>query len=266
MSARARRVRQQLGERDLELLHTLANLRLMTGQQIRRLLHPDGNRVTQARKVRALLVRLAELGVVVRLARRVGGIYAGSEGHVIGLSGLGHAVLAVGTERAGQRHRGVSDTKLAFQEHVLQVSELFVSLKERELTGHAELLVFDGEPAAWRRFSGYGGGSRILKPDAFLRLGIGDVELHAFAEMDLATESGPTLARKLSVYVDYWRSGAEQAEHGIFPEVWWLVPDSRRAAVLSRLIGRLPADARDLFVVALIEQAADQLTTEGGNS
>ncbi len=257
--SRAWRLRQQLGERDLAILIMLRDLRLMTGQQIRRAFFPDGNQITQARKARAVLKRLIELRLVVRLRRRVGGLHAGSEGQIVGLSGLGQAVLDVDTETT-RRHRSVTDTKLAHQEHILAVAELHTLLLERSRTGQSELLEFQAEPACWRRFSGIGGQAVTLKPDAFVRLAVGDYEVTAFIEQDMATESLPTIVRKLGVHIDYWRSGQEQHEHGVHPRVWWLVPDAARLKAIGRAIGRVPAEARQLFEVVLTEQAADQLT------
>lgn len=253
------RLRQQIGERDLAILAMLRELRLMTGQQIRRAFFPDGSQITQARKTRAVLKRLIELRLVVRLRRRVGGLRGGSEGQIAGLSGLGHAVLDVGTETT-RRHRSVTDTKLSFQEHVLAVADLRIQLLEHSRTGHAELLEFEAEPACWRRFSGIGGHAVTLKPDAFVRLAVGEYIVVAFIEQDMATESLPTIVRKLGVHIDYWRSGQEQHEHGVHPQVWWLVPDTARLKAMARAIGRVPAEARQLFEVVLTEQAADQLT------
>jgi len=257
--SRAARLRQQLSDRDLDLLLMLRELRLMTGNQIRRAFFPDGNQVTQARKARAVLKRLTTLGLTARMRRRVGGLHAGSEGQVVGLSGLGHAVLDVGTETP-QRHRSVTETKLAFQEHVLEVAELRVRLTELTRTGPAELLEFQAEPACWRRFSGIGGYAVTLKPDALVRLAVGDYEVVAFIEQDMATESLSTITRKLGVHIDYWRSGQEQHEHGVHPRVWWLVPDTARLTAITRAIGRVPREARELFTVVLTEQAADLLT------
>lgn len=256
--SRAWRLRQQLSERDLAILGMLRELRLMTGQQIRRAFCPDGNHITQARKTRAVLKRLIEQRLVVRLRRRVGGLHAGSEGQIVGLSGLGHAVLDVGIETA-RRHRSVTDTKLGHQEHVLAVSELRVQLQERSRTGQIELLEFRAEPAAWRRFAGIGGHAVTLKPDAFVRLAVGEYEVVAFIEQDMSTESVPTIVRKLGVHIDYWRSGQEQHEHGVHPRVWWLVPDTARLKAIARAIGRVPAETRQLFEVVPTEQAADQL-------
>src|SRR4051795_11692450 len=94
--APAYRLASQLGPRDLAILESLQEFRLMSGAQIRRQHFAGGQPATQARKARAVLQRLTALGLLTRLERRVGGIHAGSEGQVVGLSGLGHAVLDVG--------------------------------------------------------------------------------------------------------------------------------------------------------------------------
>jgi hypothetical protein len=162
----------------------------------------------------------------------------------------------------------VPETKLAFQSHVLAVSELAINLTERARTGACQLEEFRAEPGCWRWFPGLAGGRQVLKPDAYVRLGIGEFELTAFIEQDMDTESLPTIARKLAVYIDYWRSGTEQHKHGVFPRVWWLVPDITRLRGIGAAIQTVPADARDLFTVALTNQAATLLTRlpspEGG--
>jgi Replication-relaxation len=270
MSGRTRslHLRERLSSRDLAILTSLQNLRFMTGQQVRRLHFAAGIATTQARKTRAALQRLHELRLIVRLNRRVGGLHAGSEGYVVGLSGWGYAVLDLDNPNP-QRHRRVTDTKPAFQDHVLAVSELHVLLVEHDRTTPDDLVEFAAEPAAWRHFTGIGGQRITLKPDAYLRLGIGDVELMAFLEQDMATESLPTIARKLGVYVDYWRSGLEQQLYDVFPFVLWLVPTRKRLGELARAIQRVPNEARHLFKVALHGDAIKlltQLSAEGGVS
>lgn len=260
---RARRLRDRLGERDLAILESLQELRLMSGAQLRRLHFPDGQQTTQARKTRAVLKRLAELRLIVRSSRRVGGIRAGSEGHVIGLSGLGQAVLTLGTGTP-RRHRRVTDTKPAFQAHALAVSELAVALYEHQRAGDCAIDKLRAEPGCWRWFTGLGGQRRVLKPDLFVRLDVGEFEQSAFIELDQATESLPTIARKLGVYVDYWRSGQEQHEHGVFPKVWWVVPDAARLKAITRAVQRAPGEARDLFAVVLGHDAAEALTQPPG--
>lgn len=263
---RAAHLRDNLSDRDMEILGDLDALRLLTAQQVRRLHFASGDPATQSRKVRAALQRLDELGVIVRLARRVGGVHSGSEGFVVGLSGWGQAVLDIG-QSDGRRHRRVIETKPAFQAHLLAVNDLYVQLVEHHYEGLCELIEFAAEPASWRRFGGIGGQAVTLKPDAFVRFGVQDYELAAFVEQDMATESLPTIGRKLGVYVSYWRTGQEQQATGIFPRVWWLVPTTGRLDAIVRSIRKLPREARALFGVCLTAEAVHYLTqlpTQGG--
>jgi hypothetical protein len=259
MSGRGRavRARARLGDRDFALLESLRDQRLMTGEQLRRLYLPDGEQVTQARKMRRTLSRLTELGVVVRLNRQIGGVHSGSEGHVYGLSGRGYAVLDQSSE--GRRHRAVTEGKLAFQDHVLAVSELCVSMHEHSRRGAFDLLDFQAEPDCWRRYTGSGGQLITLKPDAFVRLGVGAYEVSAFIEQDLSSESLPTIYRKSQRYVEYWRCGIEQHQHGVFPAVWWLVPDQKRLNGVVRTLRTLAHDVQALFRVALTSEAVTLL-------
>jgi len=267
-AGRARTVHRRLGERDLAILRTLATFRLMTGRQLQRLHVTNKAPVTAARRMRAVLRRLSELRVLVRLERRIGGVQAGSEGMVYGLSGLGCAVLALDGP-AGHRLKPVGSAKMAFQDHVLAVAELYVQLRERHLAGPAELITFEAEPACWRTHAGRGGERAVLKPDAHLVLGVGDYEQAAFIELDTGSESLPTVSRKCRRYLDYWQAGQEQQAYGVFPRVWWLVPTERRRDGIAGVIGRLPADERALFTVALTTDAAVLLTApvdDGGSS
>lgn len=257
---RAARLRTKLSDRDMAILSTLSKLRLLTGRQLRRLFFAVGDPVTQARKARAAIKRLSELGVVTRLARRIGGMHSGSEGQVITLTGLGHAVLAQDTD-APIRVRSIIDRKPAFQDHLLAVNELNVQLRERSWEGVIDLLDFQPEPACWRGFPGIGGQLITLKPDAFVRLGVGEYEVSAFIEQDQDTESLATIARKLDVYLSYYRSGQEQHEHGVFPLVWWLVPSTKRLAGIAKVIRRLPDEAHALFQVALSDEAVNRIAT-----
>jgi hypothetical protein len=164
-----------------------------------------------------------------------------------------------------------ADTKSAFEAHVLAVSELAVCLTERASAGAFVVEELRAEPGCWRWFSGVSG-KRIVKPDLFARLNVGDYELASFVEVDMASESLPTIARKCGVYIDYWRSGAEQRIHGLFPRVWWLVPHARRLQAIGQVIRRLPEETRELFAVVLTEHAPDlltqlpQLNAQGGAS
>ncbi|WP_326955141.1 replication-relaxation family protein [Amycolatopsis sp. NBC_01286] len=262
---RARLVAERLSPRDWEILKSLRQLQLLTGHQLQRLHFAVGRPDTQARKTRAALQRLFTLELVVRLRRRIGGLRTGSAGYLYGLSGLGAAVLDLG-QAPSQRHRRAYEAQTAFQDHTLAVAETYVQLVERTRAGRAELLDFTFEPRCWRTFYGVGGALTTLKPDGYARVGIGGWEYSTFLEIDLNSESAPTIRRKLEAYVRYWNSGAEQRQYGVFPRVWWFVPDGTRAAVITREIHKLLKEARVLFRVGLLHEAADVLTqpTEGG--
>src|SRR4051794_26069589 len=101
---RARRIAGRLTTRDLAILESLRSVRLLTGSMIARLHVTAATSPTQSRKTRAVMQRLAKLGLVVPLQRRIGGVRAGSDGQIYGLSGLGHAVLDLEAGGA-RRHR-----------------------------------------------------------------------------------------------------------------------------------------------------------------
>jgi len=256
---RAQALRDRLSERDMAVLQSLATLRLLTGEQLQRLHVAEGSVATQSRRARALLQRLADLRLVVRLGRRVGGVRAGSAGYVYGLSGHGQAALAASGPTGGRRRR-VWETSPSFQDHLLGVAEVYVRLVEAQRAGKLELLEFQAEPAAWRIFPGPGGPAAVLKPDAFVRLGVGELEHSAFLEIDRGTESVPTITRKCRVYASYWQSGIEQAEHGVFPRVLWLASDDRSAQRISKALTQIGHDAQHLFHVAFLESAVPVLT------
>jgi hypothetical protein len=210
--------------------------------------------------------RLAKLGLVVPLQRRIGGVRAGSSGMIYGLSGLGHAVLDL--VEGGVSRRRVRELSPMFQDHLLAVAELYTQLVEAARAGWIELLELTAEPTCWRYFTGLAGETIALKPDISVRLATGGYELSAFVEVDLATENMTRIAAKLGLYVRYWHNGAEQDRHGVFPRVWWLVPDAARQEAIARQVGRLSDDEQALFAVGLLSEAADHLTEipnhEGG--
>jgi hypothetical protein len=260
---RVGRLREKLGERDMAVLVSLARLRLLTGGQIQRLHVADGSLTTRSRRTRAVLQRLAELRLVVRLDRRIGGVRAGSSGFLYGISGHGQAVLTAEGLHSG-RHRRVWTTSPAFADHVLAVADVYISLVEAERRGEIELLEFLAEPACWRRFPGRTGEAVTLKPDAFALIAIGDYEYSSFLEVDRGTESPSVIALKLATYTAYWQSGIEQAQHDVFPAVVWLTTGERRAVQLRHVVKRLPTDAQSLFQVALLGQVLDVVGPEAG--
>lgn len=261
-----RKVEADLGPRDWAVLHDLARVRLLTGRMVQRLHVHEGSSLTQARRTRSLLQRLHDLGLVHRSERRIGGVYAGSAGFVYGLTAVGQRLTTKLGPAGGKRLRRPWEPAAGFVDHVLAVSELYVKLREAERGGEVDLISFEAEPAGWRWWVDVSGKRLVLKPDAVVVLGSGDIELHEFVEVDRSTESGTVLKRKALVYVDYWQAGVEQAKSGIFPLVVWLVPDERRKQQLVEVLARLPPEAWQLFTVGLYDRAVDSLTNTTPNS
>jgi hypothetical protein len=139
---------------------------------------------------------------------------------------------------------------------------LYVGLVLAERRGVIQLLDFEAEPAAWRRYPSPSGGTAVLKPDAFVRIGNGDWLDSYFIEFDRATEAPSTLNRKADTYRGYYASGVEQRERSVFPKVLWLVPHERRYQVVVDVCSHQPAEAWRLHQVTLTSDAVGLMTGE----
>jgi hypothetical protein len=255
-----RQLLPRLTERDLTVLKYVCDLRFVTGPQLTRLcfIGSDDSAVN-ARAGRRGLGRLVELGVLERLPRDVGGIRAGSAGFVYFLGVQGQRLA---TERGWQperrRRRSLAPGTL-FVRHALQVAELHAQLVEADRSRRIELLEVNGEPACWRSFGGLAAQRSTLKPDSFVRVGVGAYEDSYFIEVDRGTEGSRTIVRQLSIYCAYFNSGSEQVERGVFPLVLWLAPDERRVGVIADCVRQLPGAAAELFRVARFAEALDRI-------
>lgn len=241
---------RSLTSRERLILTTLGRVRLASSAQLERLHFGDVTR----RQARQVLAKMVSRRLLLRLPRIMGGARAGSGGFVYGLDTAGRRLLT-----QDDRRRQPWNVGLPFLAHSLAVTELYVRLVEAGRLGTFELISFAGEPGCWRSFAGPGGGRVTLKPDAYLTVEVGRYEDRWLLEVDRATESRTTLARKCDTYRRYWQTGTEQARSGIFPRVLWLVPDQRRYAALVEVFGRQPAEAWPLFTVALLDDAVERI-------
>lgn len=239
---------RHLSDRDWQVLERVAGLRFVTGAQLTRLCFPGGDDPAgDARAARRSLLRLVRLGVLARLPRPIGGVRAGSQGFVYRL-GLGGHRLAVMRGLLPKRYRRRSQVPgTLFVRHTLQIAELHTRLIEGERSGRLELLELAAEPLCHRTHDGYGGQRSILKPDTYVRLGIGPYEDSYFIEVDLATRGSRAIADQLRRYVAYHASGHEQQARGVFPKVLWLTPDPERTRAIESCTASLPAETRGLF-------------------
>src|SRR5450759_1884365 len=246
------RLRSDLTDRDWQIISTLARVRLATSAQLEVLYFAEVTR----RRAQQRLAILTARRVLCRLPRVIGGARAGSRGHVYGLDAAGQRLADLAR---GGRPRPPRPIGAPYVDHVLTISGTFVSLLLAERAGVLRVQRFTSQPGAWRSFHGAGGGRVTLKPDAYAVLAVDGFEDHWFLELDMGTESGATLARKLGTYRGYWQSGTEQARLDVFPKVLWLVRDAGRATIMAKVIARQPPEVRSLFVVALQDAAGARL-------
>ena len=73
-------------------------------------------------------------------------------------------------------------------------------------------------------------------------------------EIDLSTESPSTIIGKCDRYRDYYRSGLEQKQFGIFPVVVWLVLDAGRKERLRTAIKEAYPKGGKLFIVITTDE------------
>jgi predicted RNA-binding protein YlxR (DUF448 family) len=255
---RLHRIATRLSQRDRELLRFVHDSRFASGQQLTRAFWLTRDPMSrEARAARRALKRLTDWRVLDTLPRRVGGM-RGSQGLVYRVGRAGVRLLAAGGVR-GPRVELPGTLHLA---HTLQTTELALRLRESHRAGALELLEVQQEPVCWRSYPGIGGVQRTIKPDLFARIGAGALEDRWMIEVDLASESGRTIARKLARYVEHFRSGREQHAHGTYPRVLWTVPDQRRVQQLTGMLAATPADARHLFTACVQEQAVGLIAAE----
>jgi hypothetical protein len=247
-----------LATRDLAILRDLDRVRLLSGQQLERL-HFAGLANTNVRGSarRRTLGRLIGLKLVTTLPRRIGGERAGSSGLIYSLDARAHrerALWAVSTDSAAERPvRRPWSIGWLFVKHNLDVTELYVQLREAEARQRLTVLAFDGEPAAWFTISA----GSTLKPDAYAVIESDGWERHWWIEVDRATESLPTLRRKLGRYTDLLQSG-QPGPDGVLPNVLVTVPDEHRAQQLRRVVDALPR-AASFITVTLHDSAREVL-------
>lgn len=260
---RVAELEQQLAPRDKAIIDSLDRLRVATTKQLARLHFSDLTEGSAARQAPQTLRRLLDLKLVTYLDRQVGGIRSGSASTAWSLDLAGQRLASACGPAGGRVCRRPWTPGVQFLAHRLAVSETYVELVEACRTRNRDLLDFDAEPFCWRRFAAPLGGTAFLKPDAFVRLVIGDFERGGFIEIDRATESRSTLKRKLAVYRHFWETGREQERYGYFPEVVWQVPTEARKEVLVDLFAAQPDEAWPLFRVVLEGELTKTLTRRG---
>ena len=248
------RLSGELTQRDREILVSLKKCKFLLTGQIQRLHITDASSKNAAIRAAARELRkLKEYGLVATLERRIGGTRAGSGSLIWHLTEAGERFLAMNTSEQYSRRRYLEPSRM-FLRHSLAVSECYVQLVEicrnaPELT----LLNADWEPDCWRPYTQHGK-VIALKPDLFVATKSDGYEDRWFIEIDLSTESPSTIIGKCDRYRDYYRSGLEQKQFGVFPVVVWIVLDEKRKERLRAAIQEAYPKGGKLFIVITADE------------
>jgi hypothetical protein len=260
-AGRLERVAAELSERDWSLLGFVATSRLATSRQLIRRFWTNDPKANPARAragARALK-RLASWRVLDPLPGRAQGGVGGGSAPLVYSTGIGGVKLLA---RRGLHLRRLGTPGERYVNHTLACAEAVVDLYVAHDRGDLELIEVQQEPACHRTFLGAWGVRLSLKPDLFVRIGVGALEDRWFVEVDLATEHTGTLLAKTKRYIAHYHSGREQRDHGVYPRVIWAVPDSHRAGQIEQVLGRLPAESHQMFVVCLWNELVQRLAME----
>jgi protein involved in plasmid replication-relaxation len=240
------------------ILELVARTRLASAEQLERLFFTGNTTQSRARQARRSLNRLARWRVLDRLPRVVGGVRGGSRGFIYGVGPAGSRLLVAGEGPNARRLTIPGDRHIT---HTLTITELVVRLTEADRAGRLELIEAQTEPQCWRSFPGPMGVLLTVKPDLLLRIGAGAMEDKWAVEVDLSTESSSTLGAKARRHLEHYRSGSEP----VHPRILWAVPDQRRADQITSVLERLPAEAKRLFSVCLLDEVVGFLATEASS-
>jgi hypothetical protein len=218
----------QIAVRDKNIMLSLQNCHYLTTLQIMRL-HFRAAATTSAalRAANRALTKLKSYGLIFALARRIGGVRAGSGSYVWGLTTAGVKLLSADGADVPPRKRRFEPTPY-FLAHTLAVAEAYVRLTLMHGTDGVELTDIQTEPYCWRQYRNEDGKTLTLKPDLFVIVTTEDYEYRYFLELDLATEAPIRILAKCRRYLDCYRSGEEQRQHGMFPYAVWIVPTMKR--------------------------------------
>lgn len=253
-----------LSERDIEVIASIQRYRYLLTSQLQRLYFSDASTPTAGlRAASRSLKKLRELGLIDHLARRIGGVRAGSGAMVWYLTHAGERLIYLHSRKLTPAKRFFEPSPY-FLAHTLAVAEVAVQLTElcRDRR-NMELSALQLEPDCWRTYSECGS-ILVLKPDLFAVTLSDRYEDRWFFEIDLDTESPVKVVEKCEKYHRYYRSGLEQKESEVFPLTVWIVPTAeRRDRIIAHLRKAFKKQPK-LFAVITKDELA-YLVQHGGD-
>jgi Replication-relaxation len=249
---------EQLSPLEMQIVDCVGTLRIATGGHLKSLFYAGENESAEARKCRWTLNRLYTLGVLSRYERRVGGVRSGSDGYIYRLGTQGHRLVRWWQEGVDVRTHLAPEVGIHTMDHALEVANFYVGLKAEEARRgreRLEVVSFDVERACWRDYALGLGQVRSLKPDAFVRVAVGDIERSWFVELDRGTVMQRTRSSHAADYRDYWRSGVAED----MPGVLWIAQNDLVAEAAKRAI-QPHREPQGLFTLATIGTAVQRAT------
>ncbi|MBV9011177.1 MAG: replication-relaxation family protein [Pseudonocardiales bacterium] len=225
----------QLSDRDHAILADLQRTLVLTGAHLQRLHFDHVNHNSRARDRCRVLDRLTQRGLVSTLDRRIGGVRAGSAGHVYTLTPAGRRYLALQRDQASPpRSRRFHTPSAPFLNHALAISDTYVSLTEASRHHEFQVATFTTEPVCWQPTET----GRDLKPDAYTVLATPTYRDCWWLEIDRATESLPKISRKCRAYLDFLTHGGV-GPHNVPPRILFTTPDTDRSNAIKKVITKL---------------------------
>jgi hypothetical protein len=169
---------------------------------------------------------------------------------------------------ASRRRSRFPEPSARFLDHTLAIADVAIGISTAANASGAEVVQVVPEKDARRHYADRLGGGQVLRPDLYIELAAraGDQDVHAFfVEVDLGSESLPTVLGKCQQYEEYYQSGIEQRDFGGFPSVVWAMgayrPElaERRRQSLRLALQRSTKVTSELFRVTALEEVAAQL-------
>ena len=244
--------------RDRKVLERIAEHRFLATSQIRRFaFHGHASEESAIRTARVVVTRLERAGLIRALGRRVGGPRAGSTSKIWQLAPAGARLL----RDDGLNYR-THDPSSRFLRHCLAIADVHLATRDLLTLDSVDDVHVQTEPSAWRRYTGTGGERLCLQPDLAVVVSTKAYIDRWFIEVDLGTESLPTLLKKCARYEAYRATGIEEAQHHAFPLVMFLFSDARRAERLQDALNHSHRLTPALYRIVTPHQLADVL--QGG--
>lgn len=259
-------IKQKLSEREKSVLLSILRCHFLTTAQIKRLHYKDSVSDTAAmRAANRGAIKLRDLGLIVSLNRRIGGVRAGSGSFVWSITTAGLKVLSkINRSLNVSNRKRIYEPTSNFLTHALAVSEVYLQLTEVARREAIALSDTTFEPDCWRAYSSRSGVATFIKPDLYAVISAEEYEDYYFFEIDNGTESPSRIVKKCMQYIDYYNSGTQQKKTHVFPYVVWIVPDEKRKKSLSEHI-RQNISRIEIFLIITIDQLKNLIINGAGS-